>query len=239
MALRAVGRVVLARPLLAILLFSDAVLISLHIWAWSAGLLDKVPQLNIERLGSASEDFNYVKWLFCCLGCLWLFSRKRESLYLLWAALFFYFLIDDAEAIRYPAGAWIQSVMGWRPALALTGQDFGELAAACTAAAVLLPPIALRHRASDNAEARTFSWSLFPWLVVLLIFGVGVDMFHAMIGESSTFSIFVGVVEDGGEMVAGSVLTAIICQAVLALMLSPTALQPVNAAATAETTACP
>ena len=196
-------RIVLASPLLAVLLLTDGILISLHNWLWHTGQLVTVPQFNIEMQGGVAEYFNYLKWLTCSLACLWLFARRREPVYLAWGALFLYLLVDDAESIRDSAGAWIVSVMG-------TGPEFAEILVSFIAGAVLLAPIAIRYRRND-IEARAFSRLLFPWLIALVIFGVGFDTLHAMVGHWSVVSTFMGVVEDGGEMIVGSILTSLVC----------------------------
>jgi hypothetical protein len=189
--------------LLAVLLLTDSILIGAHVWLWYTGQLGAVPQLNIEMQGSVPEYFNYLKWLTCSLACLWLFARRREPLYLAWGALFLYFLVDDAESIRDAAGAWIVSVMDWQPA-------FGEIAVSCIAGAILLTPIAFAYRRA-SIGTRAFSRLLFPWLIALVVFGVGVDMLHAMVDHRPTLSTFMGVVEDGGEMIVGSILTSLVC----------------------------
>jgi hypothetical protein len=170
-----------------------------------------VPQLNLEWQGSTAEYFNYLKWLTCSLACLWLFARGRAPLYLAWGALFFYFLVDDVESIRETGGAWIAGVMSWGPALALTEQGLGELAVSSIAGAILLGAIAFAYWKSDDSEAKAFSRYLLPWLSALIIFGVGVDTLHAMVSNWTGLSTFLGVVEEGGEMIVASVLTSVVC----------------------------
>ena len=209
--MRLVKEVVLAWPLLALLLLIDGIFIGLHVWLWYMGWLEAVPQLNLERRGSASEFFNYLKWLTCSLAGLWLFARRREPLYLAWAALFTCFLVEDAESFRTEAGARIAELMGWGPTLALTGPELGELVAASTVGAILLGAIAFAYWRSDDREAKAFSRDLLPWLGAFIIFGIGVDMIHTMVSHRTMLSAFLGVVEETGEMIVASILTSIVC----------------------------
>jgi hypothetical protein len=169
-----------------------------------------MPSFNLERQGSVAEYFNYMKWLACGLAVLWLFANKRLPLYLAWSALFFYCLVDDAESLRFIVGHWIASGLSWGPAFALTAQELGELAAAGIAGVILIGALAVTSFRNTDKDAAEFSMHLLPWLAALIFFGVGVDMVHAMFARMPTLSFWLGVVEDGGEMIVASVLTAIV-----------------------------
>lgn len=174
------------------------------------GWLDAMPWLNLERQGSVPEYFNYLKWLACSLAALWLFAKKRAPLYFAWAVLFFYCLIDDAESLRFVFGQWIVNGLNWGPAFALTAQELGELAAVGIVGVVLVGALTVAFVRNTDRDAAAFSLQLAPWLAALIFFGVGVDMAHAMAAHMPTLSFWLGVVEDGGEMIVASVLTAIV-----------------------------
>ena len=67
------------------------------------------------------------------------------SSYLAWAALFAYFLADDAYSIHEQLGRKVQLAFDLAPALTLRGQDFGELAVSLSANSVLLGAIAFLY----------------------------------------------------------------------------------------------
>jgi hypothetical protein len=108
-------------------------------------------------------------------------------------------------------GGEITTAFGFTPAFALRAVDFGELAASFMAGIVLLGAIAAIYWRSADDEARALTRQLLPWLALLIASGIGLDMLHIQIMESfeNQFAIMLcGVLEDAGEMVAGSGLTA-------------------------------
>jgi hypothetical protein len=197
-----------SRIVLILLLAGDAAFIALHILLWSRGQL--TPWLNVEADGSLPECFQYLKWLTSALACLVCFIRRREGLYLGWAALFTYFLFDDADSLHERFGSDLTIAFNWTGALGLRGQDFGELLTTLIAGAVLLGAIAWLYWLSESRPARAFTRRLLPWLALLVFFGVGIDMLHVVIGPIVSPVVFMlaGVAEDGGEMIAASFLTA-------------------------------
>ena len=197
------------RPLLSLLLLIDITFIAVHLWLWSRGQLST--QLNIESDGSIPELFNYLKWAASAVACAYAFSRRREPLYLAWAMLFSYFLLDDANRIHEQLGNRLATAFDLGPALALRGQDFGELAVSLTVGTVLLSVMAVVYWRADNFDdSKRFTQRQLPWLAVLIFCGVVVDLLHVQIGifRLPTLTLIFGVIEDGGEMIAASVLTA-------------------------------
>lgn len=98
------------------------------------------------------------------------------------------------------------------PAGLLRAQDFGELFVSLCVGAVLLGLMALFYwRDSPDSDARAFTQQQLPWLGLLIFCGVIVDMFHIQISifGSPALTELCGVIEDGGEMIAASFLTAI------------------------------
>jgi len=95
--------------------------------------------------------------------------------------------------------------------LALRGQDFGELGVSLAAGTVLLGLMVVVYWKADNSDgSRRFTQRQLPWLAVLIFCGVVVDMLHIQIGifGSPVLALILVVIEDGGEMVAASFLTA-------------------------------
>ncbi len=76
----------------------------------------------------------------------------------------------------------------------------------------MLGAMALAYRKSDDATARAFTLLLLPWLGLLIFCGVFVDMLHIQVGKlfhSPVLNLLCEIIEDGGEMIAASFLTAI------------------------------
>jgi hypothetical protein len=185
---------------------------------WGLSLLPSVRSLDLEFDGSIPETFEYLKWTACIVGSLWLFERRDfQPLYLLWAILFLYLLIDDILGIHENVGAWLSDLMNWQPAFALRAIDFGELAVTCFSSVILLGPIVLAYWLSRDDVAKSFCRRMMFWLIALAFFGVGVDMLHIVVSSwSATLSGIVGAVEDGGEMLMASLLTYTVWREVLA-----------------------
>lgn len=198
-----------SRPLLSLLLLIDITFIAVHLWLWSRGQLSA--QLNVEVDGSIPEMFNYLKWAASAFACAYTFSHRREPLFLAWALLFFYFFLDDANQIHELLGGRLVTAFDLGPALALRGQDFGELAVSLAVGTVLLGVMAVVYWKADNSDgSRRFTQRQLPWLAVLIFCGVVVDMLHIQISifGSPILALILEVIEDGGEMVAASFLTA-------------------------------
>ena len=117
--------------------------------------------------------------------------------------------------MRSPGGE-ITTAFGFTPAFALRAIDFGELAASLMAGAVLLGAICWFYWRSTDDEARSLTRRLLPWLALLIASGIGMDMLHIQVIESSENPLAImlcGVLEDAGEMAAASGLTATIVSA--------------------------
>jgi len=208
--------------LLSLLIIFDLAFIAVHIWLRSRGLFDA--RFDVARDGSVPEWFNYAKWAASALACGYCFWRRREPLYLTWAMLFVYFLVDDATRIHESLGERLATAFDLSPALALRAVDFGELIAVAGAGIALFGAMAIAYRAAD-LEAKDFTHRQFPWLGLLIFFGIVIDMVHIQIQglASPRLSFFAAMLEDGGEMIAASFLTAISVRQAALIGLGPLA----------------
>jgi hypothetical protein len=76
----------------------------------------------------------------------------------------------------------------------------------------LLGTLVLVYARSADEPAKQFTRSLLPALIALILCGIVVDMLHIQLETRHGPGIMVGlaaVVEDGGEMIAASFLTAL------------------------------
>lgn len=104
------------------------------------------------------------------------------------------------------------------PAYGLRAKDFGELAVSAIAGVVLLGLIALCYWRSEDGPARSLTRALLPWLCLLVFSGVVLDMVLRQIRawHRSELEVLIGrILEDGGEMVAASLLTVTVVLAVV------------------------
>lgn len=162
--------------------------------------------LSITTDQSIPEIFQYLKelWIAFILGTV--FLLRRDLIYLFWAILFFFFLIDDFAAVHEQIGALISQDMNIIPRFGLRSTDFGELFAILVVG-VLFSLALLFVFLRSNREGKVTSIVLMSLVLGLVFFGVVIDMVHAASSNWSKYlSKFLAVVEDGGEMIMMSAI---------------------------------
>ena len=194
----------LARYLLLLLISTDVVFVLVHVVYANTTLLTNMYALDRER--GYAEVFQYIKfhWLVLTMAGLW--WRTRAPVYLGWAVVFGYLLLDDALQVHERIGEIIAARWGYPELLGLRGLDFGELTVTAAAGLLLLVLIGIGYWSSDR-EARNASKRVAALIAALALFGVAVDMLHQMAGASWTGELLL-IVEDGGEMFVVSVACA-------------------------------
>jgi len=190
---------------LVLLLLGDLVYIAVHlVWTQTTLLDSPLAALDVDR--GYSEFFQYMKllWTSVLLVCLCL--RARESGYLAWALLFAYLLVDDSFSVHEKVGEMLAHRLAFEGALRLRAVDFGELLVSATAGAVLAVGLAWAYL-RGAAEFRQSSRHLLVLLLVLVFFGVVVDMVHIALDPVDWLDKSFVILEDGGELVAMSFIT--------------------------------
>ena len=121
-----------------------------------------------------------------------------------WATVFGWVVLDDAFELHERGGALLVEWIG--PTVAgLPAQDLGEVAVWGVVGAVLAP-VLLGAYASDGTRGRGASRGL-AWVFALFVAaGGGVDVWHALVGPSSSLASVLAVAEDGGELLAMSLI---------------------------------
>lgn len=188
---------------LLLLISADTAFVMVHLVHGLSPFLNN-SLYSIETDRGYSEIFQYVKtyWIVIMLAALgW---RTREYVYVTWMLLFAYLLCDDAFQIHERGGDAIARYWGYESALGLRAQDFGELTAAGVFGLVFLVLIVIMSLRSTR-DAKNASKDLTLLFGVIVFFGVIIDMLHIVAGDGYAQGAF-GVVEDGGEMLAMSVV---------------------------------
>src|SRR5690606_14579687 len=130
-------------------------------------------------------------------------------LYLFWAALFGFFLLDDSLRWHEVAGLWLAQTADLPALLTLRPQDLGELAFAAVSGLCFLTALVFAYQFSDRA-ARRFSQKLLLALAGLLFFGVATDvvqvMSQAWLAPHPFLRELLIVLEEGGEMMTVSAM---------------------------------
>jgi hypothetical protein len=152
--------------------------------------------------GSLGETYQYLKMFWIVLLLTGVSVRTGRLSYLSWALFFLYLLLDDSLQLHERLGSMVVARMGYVPAFRLRAQDFGELTVVGSAGLFFACLLAFTWWRGDQEFRRVFR-GLALLVGVVLLFGVGVDMLHPMV-DSSSLKTALGLLEDGGEMVAMS-----------------------------------
>ncbi len=199
--------------ILVLLLAADLFYILLHI-------LHKIPFTNslipllkkdafsISQDLGLSESFQYAQELWVALLLIWLVFRLRKTNFWGWAALYFYFLLDDMLSIHEwmgdYAGPWMNRIFSGTPLAGSKMDSVGEFLALATLGLVFVVIIYLTFRRSPPETRRAFV--VLTWLTfALLFFGVGLDFGETFL-PSEILKALARLLEDGGEMLSMSVI---------------------------------
>jgi hypothetical protein len=192
--------------LLTLLLAADLGFIILHVLTiqrtrWARR------ELLLTLEGTVPEHYQHVKlaWV-ALLFVLFAYSRRRW-LFLPWAALFGFLVVDDFLGLHEFVGWQVELRSTVTHLAGLPVRALGELLLPGVVVAVLAPFLLwslFRGHPSDRSVLRT----AVGIVAVLAVFGVGVDLAHAAApGTGEAWKIW-GLVEEGGELFVSSVLVA-------------------------------
>lgn len=189
----------LAVPVL-VLLAADAVLI----WAdrlLHDGVLEN-RRFSISRERSFGEIFQYFKALL--LATLLLTTSPRSLGSVFWGLLFAVVFLDDAFALHEQAGLRLARTVPLPSLGSARPEQVGEAvllvaAGLCVCAALVVVSM------QGGPRSQNLTRTLLPGLALFAFFGIGVDLLHSMVGDPR-WRYAVGLLEDGGEMVAATFL---------------------------------
>lgn len=192
-----------AAALVALLLALDFMLISADVLRHRGVLEDA--RFAITRERSFGEMFQYAK--FAAMILLLLTARCRSTGALLWSALFALLLVDDSYAVHEQLGLSLATSLGLPGMGPLRPVDLAELIVFAGAAVAVLVPLAFMVWRGD-AASRALTLALVPPLALLGTFAVGADVVHSL-SRWQSFRYLTGLIEDGGELVATTLLLAV------------------------------
>jgi hypothetical protein len=200
--------VLLAMRLFFILLIcGDLAFIGLNLAHLSGPWLQGA-RFSLETDGGLAEFYQYMKqfWIVLCMATA--FLQRRQAAYLCWAGLFGFLLVDDAVQFHEQAGRVLGQKLGLPAVLGLRPDDLGELLVAGIVAGALVAALAVTLW-RERGPALRISRDLFVLTVALGACGVVLDMIHVIVYyRVPAVSTLLALLEDGGEMVIVSALTA-------------------------------
>jgi hypothetical protein len=194
--------------LLLLLVAVDFLLIALHVLHVWSPWFENGKQYSMESYNGLASIYQYIKqvWLAGCLALA--FLQTRSKVFFGWTLLFAFLLLDDALELHEQFGAVLAAALSFPAVLGMRPADLGEIsiAAAIGCVALALVAITFRHGAK---ESRELSADLMCLLAALALFGVFFDMLHTITYfNAPSFSEFFALIEDGGEMLVISAITA-------------------------------
>ncbi|MCB1685063.1 MAG: hypothetical protein R3E82_06305 [Pseudomonadales bacterium] len=192
--------------LLFLLLSVDAAFIGIHILhVWSPWLTSQAFSIETDR--GIAEIYQYIKlfWLSLCLILIYLQTRLR--VFIGWAVLFAFLLLDDAMQIHERAGFWLGATLNLPEFAGLRPDDCGELLFAALIGCLTLG-LAAHALWRGRPSARQASRDLLCLVGLLACFGVGADLLHVIAHfRIPAISAPLALIEDGGEMIVISAMT--------------------------------
>lgn len=201
-----IGPVVVAVDWLAGLVAVDMLLIGAHV-VLGATQPRIPPAFNIAYDFSLGESFNYAKWSAVVIALVAVATARRAPGLLAVALAFVFILADDSLQLHERFGhALASGALGPELGHAFS-QDAGELAAMACIGTVLLVPLGwtyLREGAAGRAEMRV----LVGLIALLAVFAAGVDQAHGLFRGLPYGIQIADLLEDGGEMLVGSLIAA-------------------------------
>lgn len=187
---------------LALLIAGDIAFIVLHLLNLDQGVRNPF-SLTVDR--GHPEFFQYTKLFWICLllgrTCFVLEAKQ----FIAWVLLFAYFLMDDAFGIHEVGGVLLTADLDSEPHFGLRMQDYGELAVTAIAGLTLSASLVYAYFSGSRAF-RMISIELAALTGLLVVFGVGVDFVHAALESGWRVEQVLRILEDGGEMVAVSLI---------------------------------
>jgi hypothetical protein len=207
------------RTLLTRLLLVDAAFILLNILAvlaFKAHLIAEVPDLlKVTHDLTLPEDFNYLKWGTIALALFWMAYRDRWLTPFLWGIVFVMILLDDSIQIHEMLGHDISVAERLPSTSLLYADDLGELIVFGLMGLIALG-IAVTSFSQKGATSRKMTIRYICIVCGLAFFAVGLDALHQMVVQATIGTALetilpqvMGLLEDGGEMVVGSLALAI------------------------------
>lgn len=195
-----------ADKLLILLITTDLLFMAFHIFHafhTSIGLFYDV-NFSLQQEQGFAEVFQYLKeyWATLLLGILAV--RTKNLLYVSWALLFGYFLVDDAFSVHEVLGEQLGQTLGNLQLFGLKSSDLGELFVSGFFGILFFIAIGVTYRVNEE-EAKHFSRYLFTMLIILLLFGVVTSMVKRL-NPDVTWQFILGTVEESGEMLVMSVI---------------------------------
>jgi hypothetical protein len=161
---------------------------------------------TITEDGKLGEIYQYIKEIGIVIAVsLLVFGKKELRSFIGWGILFIYILIDDALGIHELLGEQFEKFPDLLPSIGLSNKDLGELVAYAVFG-IIFSAVLIYGYFNTLKERSTDFQVLVILFVVLLFFGVFVDIFISSLFDNYVVGKAVHIIEEAGEMIAVSMI---------------------------------
>ncbi len=198
--------------LLTVLVAVDLFFISAYLVTSAIGALGfesrEFVRFNITWEHAMSERFNYWKWFTAAILLAAASFKTRSRVFACLSGVFLTLFADDYWRLHERIGAFLAGRLEIGAMVGLRPQDFGEL---MVWSALGIPVVALFGLAAVS-KADPYRGHLVPFAIgvaALIVVGVGFDMAHSVVNQLTGpggLDFLFGVLEDGGELLFGSLV---------------------------------
>ncbi len=133
--------------------------------------------------------------------------NRRDRAFDFWKYLFFYILADDIFDISEIAGAMLGELFSFEELYGLAPADYGKFAFALGGGLIVAAVLGYLLRRSSR-QFVSASFAIFVFLSLYALFAVIFDIVHAFFDNDPRFGFSLAMLEEGGEMIVISFLTA-------------------------------
>ena len=189
---------------LLFILAVDLIFIGIHL-AMKLEVIEMPGKFWLDWEGGYTEYFQYLKYIGIILCSVYLVLVRREPSFLPWAFLFFVLLLDDAFTFHERGGEFLVDYFGIQPQFGLRAVDFGELYYHALVGALFSIFIGIAF-IKGSRNFKKICLDIFLLFTFFVLFGVIIDMVHSYFNHVDTLSDALVLIEDGGEMIALSLI---------------------------------
>jgi hypothetical protein len=161
--------------------------------------------LNLEHDNSYPEMYQYIKFFWIAFLLFYISFKNKTLHYIPLALVFSYFLFDDSLRIHERVGRYLATEFEFVPMFGLRPRDFGEIAVSAIVGVFLLLLLIWAYRRGSQTYRKIFR-EIAGLILLLVFFGVFVDILHIVVKFGGNVSIIFGLLEDWGEMVTVSLI---------------------------------
>ncbi|MFV0606447.1 MAG: hypothetical protein ACK5NK_11465 [Niabella sp.] len=164
---------------------------------------------QIETNDSYAEDFQHLKWIIIIISLLTLALLRSNWRYLSWVLVFAFLFLEDVFRIHVILTDIFYHGLGLDGGQRL--EKITEIGTALFLGFIFLSPVLIAYQ-KGNALFRKHSKAIFILLLLFLFCAIFLDQIHRLsfIGRNWKYNVFIGILEDGGELITESLLTGYI-----------------------------